>query len=181
MEEYGESKDKEYPRGRGYGNDYMRGGEVFGGYGYKERADYDRPRGEVSRENEAGGESGGDDRAEGASAPRNPTDDMNGLEPGGHEAVERFPQDERAGGWDVPHDFPEDPDSPSTRDPATSPGPAPEKIYESPDESAAPSGTDAPEPTIEHTFGDTGGYFSHSRSYYVTQAQLQQRLYEKDK
>jgi hypothetical protein len=35
----------------------------------------------------------------------------------------------------------------------------------------------APVPQIEHTFGDTGGNRAHSRSYYVTQAQLQQRLY----
>lgn len=36
---------KEYPHGRGYGHDYMRGGEVFGGYGYSERDEYDTPRG----------------------------------------------------------------------------------------------------------------------------------------
>ena len=36
---------KEYPHGRGYGHDYMRGGEVFGGYGYSERHEYDTPRG----------------------------------------------------------------------------------------------------------------------------------------
>jgi hypothetical protein len=27
----------QYPHGRGYGHDYMRGGEVLGGYGYAER------------------------------------------------------------------------------------------------------------------------------------------------
>jgi hypothetical protein len=37
----------DYPHGRGYGHDYMRGGEVFGGYGYSEREEYDRPRGEL--------------------------------------------------------------------------------------------------------------------------------------
>ena len=37
-----------YPLGRGYGHDYMRGGEVFGGYGYSERAEYERRRGEAS-------------------------------------------------------------------------------------------------------------------------------------
>ncbi|GJG88232.1 hypothetical protein tb265_34130 [Gemmatimonadetes bacterium T265] len=35
-----------YPHGRGYGHDYMRGGEVFGGYGYSERDEYARRRGE---------------------------------------------------------------------------------------------------------------------------------------
>ncbi|MDF1503432.1 hypothetical protein [Roseisolibacter sp. H3M3-2] len=38
--------DHSYPLGRGYGHDYMRGGEVFGGYGYSERAEYARRRGE---------------------------------------------------------------------------------------------------------------------------------------
>lgn len=38
-----------YPHGRGYGHDYMRGGEVFGGYGYSERDDYARRRGEAER------------------------------------------------------------------------------------------------------------------------------------
>jgi hypothetical protein len=36
-----------YPHGRGYGHDYMRGGEVFGGYGYSERPEYARRRGEA--------------------------------------------------------------------------------------------------------------------------------------
>ena len=35
-----------YPLGRGYGHDYMRGGEVFGGYGYSDRPEYARRRGE---------------------------------------------------------------------------------------------------------------------------------------
>jgi hypothetical protein len=35
-----------YPHGRGYGHDYMRGGEVLGGYGYAEREDYEKRRGE---------------------------------------------------------------------------------------------------------------------------------------
>ena len=39
-------KTVRYPLGRGYGHDYMRGGEVFGGYGYSERDDYERRRGE---------------------------------------------------------------------------------------------------------------------------------------
>jgi hypothetical protein len=40
----------DYPHGRGYGHDYMRGGEVFGGYGYSEREEYERPRGELSHD-----------------------------------------------------------------------------------------------------------------------------------
>ena len=36
-----------YPVGRGYGHDYMRGGEVLGGYGYSERAQYARRRGDA--------------------------------------------------------------------------------------------------------------------------------------
>lgn len=35
-----------YPHGRGYGHDYMRGGEVLGGYGYSEREEYELPLGE---------------------------------------------------------------------------------------------------------------------------------------
>ena len=37
-----------YPHGRGYGHDYMRGGEVFGGYGYSQREEYSRTRGELN-------------------------------------------------------------------------------------------------------------------------------------
>jgi hypothetical protein len=36
-----------YPLGRGYGHDYMRGGEVFGGYGYSDRPEYEQTRGET--------------------------------------------------------------------------------------------------------------------------------------
>jgi hypothetical protein len=36
-----------YPLGRGYGHDYMRGGEVFGGYGYSDRPEYAQTRGEL--------------------------------------------------------------------------------------------------------------------------------------
>ena len=39
-----------YPIGRGYGHDYMRGGEVLGGYGYSERPEYARRRGESDGE-----------------------------------------------------------------------------------------------------------------------------------
>ena len=41
------ARAKDYPHGRGYGHDYMRGGEVFGGYGYSAREEYERPRGEL--------------------------------------------------------------------------------------------------------------------------------------
>jgi hypothetical protein len=37
-----------YPHGRGYGHDYMRGGEVLGGYGYAERDEYSKARGDVN-------------------------------------------------------------------------------------------------------------------------------------
>ena len=37
----------QYPHGRGYGHDYMRGGEVLGGYGYSEREEYAKRRGEL--------------------------------------------------------------------------------------------------------------------------------------
>ena len=43
-----QSANDQYPHGRGYGHDYMRGGEVFGGYGYSERPEYERRRGEVN-------------------------------------------------------------------------------------------------------------------------------------
>ena len=39
----------QYPHGRGYGHDYMRGGEVLGGYGYAQRSEYAAPRGELLR------------------------------------------------------------------------------------------------------------------------------------
>ena len=39
---------KAYPTGRGYGNDYMRGGEVFGGYGYSSRPEYEMRRGDTA-------------------------------------------------------------------------------------------------------------------------------------
>jgi hypothetical protein len=48
MSDNGESPSTDYPLGRGYGHDYMRGGEVFGGYGYSERQEYELRRGELS-------------------------------------------------------------------------------------------------------------------------------------
>lgn len=46
----GPADQNDYPHGRGYGHDYMRGGEVLGGYGYSEREEYERTRGELSGE-----------------------------------------------------------------------------------------------------------------------------------
>jgi hypothetical protein len=49
-----------YPHGRGYGNDYMRGGEVLGGYGYAERDEYFKARGELTGGESQDASSGGD-------------------------------------------------------------------------------------------------------------------------
>ena len=54
---------KDYPHGRGYGHDYMRGGEVFGGYGYSERQEYETPRG-VLHESQTDQDSAPDDQGE---------------------------------------------------------------------------------------------------------------------
>lgn len=40
----------DYPHGRGYGHDYLRGGEVLGGYGYAEREEYEKARGELTQQ-----------------------------------------------------------------------------------------------------------------------------------
>lgn len=48
MQQPDQPAEASYPIGRGYGHDYMRGGEVFGGYGYAERDAYARRRGEES-------------------------------------------------------------------------------------------------------------------------------------
>ena len=42
------ANDHQYPLGRGYGHDYMRGGEVLGGYGYAERDEYSKARGDLA-------------------------------------------------------------------------------------------------------------------------------------
>ena len=55
MNEHDKSLSVDYPHGRGYGHDYMRGGEVLGGYGYAEREEYAKRRGELT-----GGDEGGD-------------------------------------------------------------------------------------------------------------------------
>lgn len=48
MNEPEEAALANYPHGRGYGHDYMRGGEVLGGYGYAERDEYSKARGELN-------------------------------------------------------------------------------------------------------------------------------------
>ena len=48
MNEHDEAALANYPHGRGYGHDYMRGGEVFGGYGYAERDEYSKARGDLN-------------------------------------------------------------------------------------------------------------------------------------
>ena len=47
---------EQYPHGRGYGHDYMRGGEVLGGYGYAAREEYALPRGELVQDASSGRE-----------------------------------------------------------------------------------------------------------------------------
>ena len=48
MQQREEPTEHDYPHGRGYGHDYMRGGEVLGGYGYSSREEYERSRGELN-------------------------------------------------------------------------------------------------------------------------------------
>ena len=62
MHQEQESEAAKYPHGRGYGHDYMRGGEVFGGYGYSERDEYSRPRGEIEEAHETRSPSAPPDR-----------------------------------------------------------------------------------------------------------------------
>jgi hypothetical protein len=52
MNQSQDSASQQYPHGRGYGHDYMRGGEVLGGYGYAEREEYATTRGELSQSGE---------------------------------------------------------------------------------------------------------------------------------
>ena len=47
MHQSDDTASVDYPHGRGYGHDYMRGGEVLGGYGYAEREEYEKRRGEA--------------------------------------------------------------------------------------------------------------------------------------
>ena len=48
MNQVDEAALENYPHGRGYGHDYMRGGEVLGGYGYADRDEYSKIRGELT-------------------------------------------------------------------------------------------------------------------------------------
>jgi hypothetical protein len=48
MNQVDEAALENYPHGRGYGHDYMRGGEVLGGYGYADRDEYSKVRGELA-------------------------------------------------------------------------------------------------------------------------------------
>jgi hypothetical protein len=52
MDQQQDPASQQYPHGRGYGHDYMRGGEVLGGYGYSERDEYSKSRGELTGEHE---------------------------------------------------------------------------------------------------------------------------------
>jgi len=141
MEEHEAEQEAEYPRGRGYGHDYMRGGEVFGGYGYSDRHEYLRPR----------GASGEDPTAR---------DD------------DEFPQDERAGGWEIPHEMDDQPADSAAPADALPDGEGEGEL------DGQDLGAGAPVPLIDRTLGGaTIGGLDRSRSYYVTQAQLQQRLY----
>lgn len=127
MEQRDEAGRSEYPLGRGYGHDYMRGGEVLGGYGYASREEYDRPRGAQRSEH-----------------PHGPAP----------EDSAHLPQDAAAGAW---------------RD---EPG-----MFESRQFSdSAPPEADPSLPRIPHLYGGQG-VLRHSRSFYVTQAQLQGRIY----
>jgi hypothetical protein len=61
MEKHDDAVNHNYPIGRGYGHDYMRGGEVLGGYGYADREEYEKPIGERERDRNR---SSGDERRE---------------------------------------------------------------------------------------------------------------------
>jgi hypothetical protein len=54
---------EDYPHGRGYGHDYMRGGEVLGGYGYAEREEFEKRRGELTGEQDVSAETDTADEA----------------------------------------------------------------------------------------------------------------------
>jgi hypothetical protein len=110
----------DYPLGRGYGHDYMRGGEVLGGYGYSEREEYERPRGET-------GEFPATNGGETAAGPR-----------------AMPPEDVRAGEGGEPSLLATD-ETPTIK-------------------------------SLRHVYGTTGQRH-HSRSFYVTQAQVLGRIY----
>ena len=64
MDQHDDASHLGYPHGRGYGHDYLRGGEVLGGYGYADREEYQTPRGELRN-----AESGASDLGDGAGEP----------------------------------------------------------------------------------------------------------------
>lgn len=53
MAQRDDPREDSYPIGRGYGHDYLRGGEVLGGYGYSARPDYERRRGDSPHPDDA--------------------------------------------------------------------------------------------------------------------------------
>jgi hypothetical protein len=66
MDHHQETASDQYPHGRGYGHDYMRGGEVFGGYGYADRDEYAKRRGELQGSDpDASGSAGSTDGPDG--------------------------------------------------------------------------------------------------------------------
>ena len=136
-----------YPRGRGYGQDYMRGGEVFGGYGYSKRPEYTRPLAQQNLPESAAGQADGEP---GSDAP--PEDEQQLVQE--LEAIEGTPPSESS-------------------DP---PGGASVTSTVAHADAAESTAGNPPVPQIEGGFGDEGPR-NYSRSYYVTQAQLQQRLY----
>jgi hypothetical protein len=127
MEQRDEAGRTGYPLGRGYGHDYMRGGEVLGGYGYAAREEYDRPRGAQHGEHPHG--PGPDDPA-------------------------HLSNDAPAGAWQ---------DEPGMFDTTQMTDGDPPEI-------------DPSQPRIPHLYGGQGAV-RHSRSFYVTQAQIQGRIY----
>jgi len=62
MHQQQEPAKDSYPIGRGYGHDYMRGGEVLGGYGYSAREEYEKPRGETKGHEDSSAGSGAESR-----------------------------------------------------------------------------------------------------------------------
>jgi hypothetical protein len=69
MQQSQEPTEPGYPHGRGYGHDYMRGGEVLGGYGYSARAEYETPRGELLTTGEHAHQAPVDDLPPGTASP----------------------------------------------------------------------------------------------------------------
>ncbi len=63
MHQSDDTASVDYPHGRGYGHDYMRGGEVLGGYGYAEREEYQKRRGEQDGGKEESGAGSGSERS----------------------------------------------------------------------------------------------------------------------